>query len=72
MESDELDFEPKPLSESVQKVPSAIVLTPEKPWIGWPSKGSFRSVTRAPSLPGTVPSASVRLRSGVVNLLKHA
>ncbi len=68
MASLELALEPKPLSESVQNVPSSIVLIPEKPWIGWPSSGSLMSVTRWPSLPGTVPSVSVRLRSGVVNL----
>ena len=66
--SEEFSLLPKPLSERLQKVPSGIVLMPEKPCIGWPSKGSDRPVKRTPSLPGTVPSASVRLRSGVVNL----
>ncbi len=53
MASEEFSLLPKPLSESDQKVPSAMVLMPEKPCTGWPSKGSDRPVGRTPSLPGT-------------------
>ena len=67
-ESTEFILLPKPLSESDQKVPSPAFLMPEKPCTGWPSKGSERPVRRTPSLPGTVPSASTRRRSGVVYL----
>src|SRR6218665_1606572 len=68
MESEEFIFEPKPLSDRLQKVPSGMDLMPEKPCTACPSKGSERPVGTTPSLPGTVASASVRLRSGVVNL----
>src|SRR5690606_12092342 len=45
-----------------------MVLIPEKPCTGWPSKGRERPVGRMPSLPGTVPRPSARLRSAVENL----
>jgi len=49
-------------------VPSSMAVMPEKPCIGCPAKGSASPVSRTPSLPMTVPGASVRLRSAVVNL----
>lgn len=68
MASGELSLEPKPLSDSDQKLPSSMVLMPEKPCTGWPSNGTDRPVLRTPSLPSTVPMPSARLRSAVVNL----
>jgi hypothetical protein len=61
-----LSLFPKPLSDVVQNVPSSMTLMPEKPCTGWPSNGIDRPVARTPSLPGTVPRASTRRRSGEV------
>ena len=66
--SGEFSFEPKPLSDSVQKVPSGMRLIPERPCTAWPSKGIEMPVGRMPSMPGTLPRTSARWRSGVVYL----
>ena len=66
MKSGELALDPAPLSVSIQKVPSAILLIPEWPCMGWPLKGKPMPVGRSEDLPSTLPIFSTRLP--VVNL----
>src|SRR4029450_10762314 len=75
MASGELRLLPKPLSVRTQKVPSLAVLMPENPCTGWPAaKGTLRPVGRGAArsegndVPGMLPGASGRGRSGVVYL----